>query len=161
MPRFNASRCDDRMGSRIAQSAKPFEVCPRHRAFAVHVGAQETRAKWFELRHHFFGLERDAFAPAVDGDLSAGRVESDDHSSLRNFFYELMQEFCICFAVKESSASHNDLSRAPPGGFYGARNRSNAATDAHLHAELFSRTLAEGTDEIVVLPLSHGGVQVD
>src|SRR5260370_21910674 len=158
---FDAARGDDRMGSRVAQPSKPFQVCPRHRAFTVYVCAQEPRAERFELPHHIFGLKRDAFAPAVDGDLSVGGVESDDDFSLRNCFCELMQESGICFAVTESGASNNDLVRAPSSDFFGTRDFSNAATDAHLHAELFSRTLTEFVYEVVVLSLAHGGIQVD
>src|SRR5437879_5955863 len=51
-PRFDTARGDNRMGSRVAQPAKPCEVRARHRAFAVHVGAQESRAEVFALGHH-------------------------------------------------------------------------------------------------------------
>src|SRR5438552_161755 len=125
---FDAACRDDRVGSRVAQTAKPCEVCSCHCAFTVYVCAQETRAKWFKLRHHFFGLERDALAPAVDGDLSVGGVESDYDFLLRNFFCEVFQKFGVHFSLIEGGASNNDLARAQSGGFFGARKRSNAAT---------------------------------
>src|SRR5258708_34334844 len=109
------------MGSRVAQLAKPFEVRARHGAFAVHVGAQESRAEGFELRHHFFGFKRDALAPAVNGDVAPGRVESDDDLSSTNFFCEPPQESSVDFAAAEGGASHKDLARAPSGNLFGTR----------------------------------------
>src|SRR5258708_21349418 len=102
------------MGSRIAQLAKPFEICPGHGAFPVHVGAQETRAEGFELRHRFFGFKRDALAPAVNGDASPGSVESDDDLSSTNFFCDPPQESSILFSPPDSSTSNNDLAGPPP-----------------------------------------------
>src|SRR5260370_8775610 len=128
------------MGSRIAQPAKPFEICPGHGAFPVHVGAQESRAEGFELRHHFFGFKRDALAPAVNGDVSPGSVESDDDLFSMHFFCEPPQESSVHFSVAESGASNNALPCAPSATFFGTRNGSNPASDAHLHAEIFSRT---------------------
>src|SRR5258708_21868934 len=149
------------MGSRIAQLAKPFEICPGHGAFPVHVGAEESGAEGFELRHRFFGFKRDALAPAVNGDASPGSVESDDYLSSTNFFCEPPQESSVHFSAPESGASNNDLAGAPPGNFFGTRNGSNPASDAHLHAEIFSRTGAELAHEFVVLAFSHGGIQVN
>src|ERR1700674_1270107 len=65
------------------------------------------------------------------------------------------------FAVTESGASDDDLGCTPGSNLRGASHSPDAATDAHLHAEIFSRTLAEFANGIVVLAFSHGGVQVD
>src|SRR5260370_40167668 len=111
------------MGSRVAQLAKPFEICPGHRAFPVHVGAQKSRAEGIALRHHFFELKRDALAPAVNGDVSPGSVESDDDLSSTNFFCEPPQESSVHFPAHQTATSHNNLPRTPPGKFHGPRNR--------------------------------------
>src|SRR5260370_7298640 len=147
------------MGSRVAQLAKPFEICPGHRACPVHVGAQKSRAEGFELRHHFFGLKRDALAPAVNGDVSPGSVESDDDLSSTNFFCEPPQESSVHFPAVESGASHNDLARAPSGNFLGTRNRSNPTSDAHLHAEIFSRTAPDLPNQFLVPAFSPSPIQ--
>src|ERR1700682_5497720 len=133
--RFDAARRDDRVRRCVAQPAKPFEVCARHRAFAVHVGAQKATAERLELRHHFFRLKPDARAPAVNGYVSPGSVESDDNSFSTNFFCEPPQESTVHFSLTESGASNNNLASAPSGNFFGTRNGSNPAPDAHLHAE--------------------------
>src|ERR1700731_5503372 len=149
------------MGRRVAQLAKPLEVRAGHRAFAVHVGAQEAGAEGFELRHHCLCLKRDARAPAVNGDVSPGSVERDDDLFSANFFCELPQESGVYFSAAESGASNNDLARAPSGNFLGARKSSNPAAHADVHAEIFSRTDAEVANEIVVLAFLHGGIEVD
>src|ERR1700731_3566065 len=148
------------MGCRVAQLAKPFEVRARHGAFAVHVGAQEPGAEGFELRHHCLCLKCDARAPAVNGDVSPGSVESDDDLFSANFFCELPQESGVYFSAAESGASNNDLAPAPSGNFLGARNSSNPAAPAHFHAEIFSRTGAEVAHEFVVLAFLNGGIEV-
>jgi len=65
------------------------------------------------------------------------------------------------FSLTEGGTPNNDLVRAPSSDFFCTSNSSNAATDAHLHSELLSRTLTEFAYEAVVLALAHGRVQVD
>src|SRR5438270_13713312 len=108
------------MESRVAQPAKPFEIRARHRAFAVHVGAQESCAKRFEARHHRLCLKRDALPPAVNRDVAPGRVESDDDLFSGDFVCQPPQESSIHFSSTESGASNNDLALAPPSYVFGA-----------------------------------------
>src|ERR1700716_3317044 len=107
------------MGCRVAQLAKPLEVRAGHRAFTVHVGAQEPGAEGFELRHHCLCLKRDARAPAVNGDVSSGSVEGDDDLFSANFFCEPPQKPGVHFSAVESSASNNELARTPTCNFLG------------------------------------------
>src|SRR2546421_12750831 len=149
------------MGSRVAQLLKPFEVRAGHRTFAVDVGAQESRAERFELRHHFVGLKRQALPPAMNGDVSPGRVERDDDLFSVGFICEPPQESGIHFSAAESGTPDNYLARAPSGNFFSARNGSNPAANAHLHAEIFMCSRAELTYELIVLAFPHGRIQVD
>src|ERR1700674_1645502 len=160
-PRFDASRGNNRMGSYVAQLSKPFEVRAGHCAFAVHVGAQETSAEGFELRHHSLRLQRDSRTPSVDGAVSPGSVESEDDLCSANFFCDPLQESRVHLSVSESGTSNNDLTRAPCNNFFGARNGSNPAADPHLDAEISPRNVAELSHDLVILAFSHGGIQVD
>src|SRR6266404_5507552 len=69
------------MRRRIAQRSKPFQVRAGHCAFTVHVGAEESGAERFELRHYSFGPKSDSLSPAVNGDSPTRCVECD-HDSL-------------------------------------------------------------------------------
>ena len=160
-PRFDTARGDNRMGSRVAQPAEPFEVRARHRAFAVHVGAQESRAEVFELGHHFVSLKGDALPPAVNGDVSSGRVESDDDLFPTDCFCQLLQESDVYFSMAESGTSNNDLTRTPSDNFFGTRNGSNPTANAHLHAEILTCSRAQLAYQLAVLAFAHGRVQVN
>ncbi len=97
----------------------------------------------------------------MNGDVSPGSIESDDDLFSRNFSCEPPQESTVHFSPTESSTSNDDLGRAPSGNFFGTRNGSNPAADAHFHAEIFSRTGAEFAHKLVVLAFPDGGIQVD
>src|SRR5439155_16251127 len=110
---------------------------------------------------HFVSLKRQALPPAINGDVSPGRVERDDDLFSRHFFCEPPQESRVHFSAAKGGTSNNDLAHAPSGNFFSARSGSNPATDPHLHAEIFSRTCAEIANELVVLAFSHSRIQVD
>src|SRR5260370_12435410 len=78
-----------------------------------------------------------------------------------HFFCEQPQKSSVHFSAAESGAPNNDLAGAPSGNFLGTRNRSNPSADAHLQAEIFSRTGAELAHEFVVPAFSHRGIQVN
>src|SRR3977135_3882767 len=126
------------MGCRVAQLAQPFEVRAGHCALTVHVGTQEPGAEGLELRHHCLCLKRDARAPAVNGDVSPGSVESDDDLFSANFFCEPPQECGVHFSAAENGASDNDLARAPSGNLFGTRSGSNSATPPNPPSANFS-----------------------
>src|SRR6266581_7338492 len=159
--RSNAARGDDRMRGRVAQHSKPFEVRAGHGAFAVHIGAEKSSAKRFELRHHALGLEREALAPAVDRNLSPGGVQGNYDPFAMHFLGELVQEASVYIFVVKRGASNDDLVRAPPGNFFRSRNGSNPAANSNLHSEVFACAFADLSNKLVVRALSHGGIEVD
>src|SRR5216683_897338 len=159
--RSNAARGDDRMCGRIAQHSKPFEVRAGHGAFAVHIGAEKSSAKRFELRHHALGLEREALAPAVNRNSSPGGIQGNYDPFAMQFLGELAQEASVHFSAVKRGASNNDLVHAPTGNFFRAGNGSNSAANSNLHSEVFARAFADLSNELVVRAFSHGGIKVD
>src|SRR5260370_20654350 len=157
----DAASGDDRMRCCAAQRSKPLEVRAGHGAFAVYIGAEKSRAEGFELRHHFFGLNRNRFAPAVNGDASAGRVESDDDLFPTNFFCKQPQKSGVHFSAAERRASNNDLACAPAGNFLRSADCSNAASNADRHSKIVPGFRANVLNEIVIRAFSHGGIQIN
>ena len=115
----------------------------------------------FELGHHFVSLKGDALPPAVNGDVSPGRVESDDDLFPTDCFCQLLQESGVYFSIAESGTSNNDLTRTPSDNFFGPRNGSNPPANAHQHAEILTCSRAQLAYQLTVLAFSHGRVQVN
>src|SRR5260370_25627871 len=109
-----------------------------HCDFRAEVGAEESGAERFELRHHLFGLKRDSLSPAVNGDPPARCVERDDDFLARDIFRKLLQKDRIHSSTLENGASDNNLVRAPASNFLSARDGSNAAADANLHSVILA-----------------------
>ena len=62
------------------------EIGAGHGAFAIDVRAEKGGAERFELGHDVFGADGEVTAPAVDGDVAFGGVESDDDFLAREAF---------------------------------------------------------------------------
>src|SRR5207245_11036510 len=120
--RSNAARGDDRMCGGIAQHSKPFEVRAGHGPFAVHIGAEKSSAKRFELRHHALGLEGTALAPAVDRNSSPGSVQGNHDPFAMQFLGELAQEASVDFSAVKRGDYNHALVRASPRHFFSGVN---------------------------------------
>src|SRR5689334_7275934 len=149
------------MVGRAAQLLEPFQVCPGHRAFTVHVCTQKTCAVRFELRHHAFRLKGYAAAPAVDGNSSLQRIQCNNDAFAAHFSIELLQKAQIHLSTVEDGATDDDLAGSPGGNFFGAGNGANPATHANFHCEFRSRLCAKRSHEFVVRTFTHNGVKID
>src|SRR5260370_23629774 len=132
-----------------------------HCDFRAEVGAEESGAEMFELRHYFSGLKRDSLSPAVNGDPPARCVERDDDFLARDIFRKLLQKDRIHSSTLENGASDNNLVRAPVGNFLSARDGSNAPADANFYSKILARLSDKVSNEIVIHAFSHGGIQVN
>src|SRR5262249_9785260 len=122
-----------------AKLAEPAEIRAVHGAFAVHVGAQERRAKGFEVGHDLLSSKLHRAPPAEGDDTAFLSVKSDYDSLGSQFLAKRAKEVSVDLAVAKRGAADDDLIGAELGEMQGPGNAANATADAEFHGALSPR----------------------
>src|SRR5579863_156975 len=74
----DSARRGDLETGRGPQSPEPREISAFEHSFSIDVGAEESRAVWFELADRFLRARAGGFTPALYHNFPAFRIERDD-----------------------------------------------------------------------------------
>ena len=131
------------------------DVGAAHQAFGVDVGVEELTAERLQGADGIHGPDGEDRLPAVNRDVAAPAVHRGNDLLGADRVGQLLRELEVGLAVLEERRPGDDLPGARRQHVARAFDRADAAADA---ARQGARDLA---DDVEVVALAHGGVQVD